>query len=418
MRKQTFLAQDLPWLLLPATKDNEDIKSFLSITTNKLHNFNLPAARGKTICGSSAGWLIMNDNVSTITLINPLSSAHFQLPQISTKKVLIHKAILSSDPECDPYNFVVTAICGEKRELIYYKARSESWETLEAAGFYYDDVISYEGRELFAVSDYGKVVCCKVDSLPRFKEIFMPFSFQGNKVYLVCVEGELFVIFRSLREHSLFCYETFKFSVSLLNVEEEISERIKSFPEVAFFLGQNHSVWLPADEDMQGVIGNRIYFTDDRNIGGVGSGGEGGHDFGCYDMEEVEAACVCTPAVQNKCTASVCSSYVTSTLQEVLAAVVKLAIEATITSRDMEKLRNNNTEETQGQDKSINGCYNGPDHNIKPISLKSNLKKTTTMELEAENQVMNEKTTGRRKVVTWPDAHGKDIAHVHEFEPG
>ncbi|KAH9669251.1 hypothetical protein KPL70_021717 [Citrus sinensis] len=84
----------------------------------------------------------------------------------------------------------------------------------------------------------------------------------------------------------------------------------------------------------------------------------------------------------------------------------------------MEKLRNNNTEETQGQDKSINGCYNGPDHNIKPISLKSNLKKTTTMELEAENQVMNEKTTGRRKVVTWPDAHGKDIAHVHEFEPG
>lgn len=286
MRKQTFLAQDLPWLLLPATKDNKDIKSFLSITTNKLHNFNLPAARGKTICGSSAGWLIMNDNVSTITLINPLSSAHFQLPQISTKKVLIHKAILSSDPECDPYNFVVTAICGEKRELIYYKARSESWETLEAAGFYYDDVISYEGRELFAVTDYGKVVCCKVDSLPRFKEIFMPFSFQGNKVYLVCVEGELFVIFRSLREHSLFCYETFKFSVSLLNVEEEISERIKSFPEVAFFLGQNHSVWLPADEDMQGVIGNRIYFTDDRNIGGVGSGGEGGHDFGCYDMEE------------------------------------------------------------------------------------------------------------------------------------
>lgn len=105
-------------------------------------------------------------------------------------------------------------------------------------------------------------------------------------------------------------------------------------------------------------------------------------------------------------------------LQEVLAAVVKLAIEATLTSRDMEKLRNNNTEETQGQDKSINGCYNGPDHNIKPISLKSNLKKTTTMELEAENQVMNEKTTGRRKVVTWPDAHGKDIAHVHEFEPG
>ncbi|XXG61761.1 hypothetical protein AAC387_Pa05g0290 [Persea americana] len=39
--------------------------------------------------------------------------------------------------------------------------------------------------------------------------------------------------------------------------------------------------------------------------------------------------------------------------------------------------------------------------------LKSNLKKTTTLEPQEKN--------GKRKV-SWPDAHGKDLAHVQEFQ--
>ncbi|KAL0376892.1 UNVERIFIED_CONTAM: hypothetical protein Scaly_0806800 [Sesamum calycinum] len=43
--------------------------------------------------------------------------------------------------------------------------------------------------------------------------------------------------------------------------------------------------------------------------------------------------------------------------------------------------------------------------------LKSNLKKTaSTME-------MNGKLSSGMRKVSWSDAHGKDIAHVQEFEP-
>ncbi|TYI92054.1 hypothetical protein E1A91_D02G040300v1 [Gossypium mustelinum] len=52
---------------------------------------------------------------------------------------------------------------------------------------------------------------------------------------------------------------------------------------------------------------------------------------------------------------------------------------------------------------------NGPHMELIP-TLKSNLKKATAT--DEENQLK----TQRRKV-SWPDAHGKDIAHVQEFEP-
>ena len=49
------------------------------------------------------------------------------------------------------------------------------------------------------------------------------------------------------------------------------------------------------------------------------------------------------------------------------------------------------------------------------MTLKSNLKKSTVVE---ENHIqLNTCKSQRRKVVTWSDAHGKDIAHVQEFQP-
>ncbi|KAL5781485.1 hypothetical protein ACOSP7_006514 [Xanthoceras sorbifolium] len=72
--------------------------------------------------------------------------------------------------------------------------------------------------------------------------------------------------------------------------------------------------------------------------------------------------------------------------------------------------------ETRDQEKRIGSSNsritgsNGPHHHSDHhFTLKSNLKKTTIVE---ENQL----NTERRKV-TWSDAHGKDIAHVREFEP-
>ncbi|KAL9408646.1 hypothetical protein AB3S75_047096 [Citrus x aurantiifolia] len=129
---------------------------------------------------------------------------------------------------------------------------------------------------------------------------------------------------------------------------------------------------------------------------------------------------------QNKCTALVCSCYVPSRSFSSRSSEdsdrsniskKRLCAENKRGDGVTEKLHgNNNIDETQGQDKSIDGCWNGLDHDVKPSNLKSNLKKTTMTELEAENQEFK-KATEKRKVVTWPDANGKDIAHVHEFEP-
>lgn len=58
------------------------------------------------------------------------------------------------------------------------------------------------------------------------------------------------------------------------------------------------------------------------------------------------------------------------------------------------------------------GSNIGPHQKINevPFNLKSNLKKTVVKE--------NQSAAGTEKrKVTWPDAHGKDIAHVQEFEP-
>ncbi|EEF44263.1 conserved hypothetical protein [Ricinus communis] len=85
----------------------------------------------------------------------------------------------------------------------------------------------------------------------------------------------------------------------------------------------------------------------------------------------------------------------------------------------MQELPNNHCDQLQGQEKSngaSSGSNNGP-HIIEPFTtaatLKSNLKRTTTAVLEENNQSRK----AEKRKVSWPDAHGKDIAHVHEFEP-
>ncbi|KAK2656170.1 hypothetical protein Ddye_009222 [Dipteronia dyeriana] len=268
-------------LWLSSTSRN---KSFFHMSTMKLHHLNnLRAAQGKNICGSSAGWLIMVDKTSQIiSLIKPCNAAKIiQLePSFCTKTeqpFLVHKAILSSDPELDPFNFSVLAISGDKRQLAYYDARSQTWTLVHAAGPSYDDIISHQGK-FYAVDEYGKI--CQIDhSNWSVQVVFDRWFFGGNKVYLVCIDGQFLVIFRYLKENPYFGYETYNFQVFMLNLEEQKYSSIGKFPEFAIFLGQNHSTWLPAD-DTKGVIGDSIYFTDDHHSNGLDC-----HDAGLYDME-------------------------------------------------------------------------------------------------------------------------------------
>ncbi|KAG6667784.1 hypothetical protein CIPAW_01G125200, partial [Carya illinoinensis] len=126
-------------------------------------------------------------------------------------------------------------------------------------------------------------------------------------------------------------------------------------------------------------------------------------------------------SAQNRCTALVCSCYVPSRSLDNRGEESNISSNSNNNKKQspaekkdgvMEKLHNY---ELQLQNKSNGSSYcrrsgtNGPQ--IERPTLKSNLKKGTTVGV-GDNQQRIEK-----RKVSWPDAHGKDIAHVQEFEP-
>lgn len=135
-------------------------------------------------------------------------------------------------------------------------------------------------------------------------------------------------------------------------------------------------------------------------------------------------------SAQNRCTALVCSCYVPSRNLDSKGEEIDNRSSSSSSSGNIKKRSGvgknikdgvmkevGNIDELQfGQDRTNNGGSsssssetNGPRIELIP-TRKSNLKKTTTI-VDQENQLKTE-----RRKVSWPDAHGKDIAHVQEFE--
>lgn len=126
---------------------------------------------------------------------------------------------------------------------------------------------------------------------------------------------------------------------------------------------------------------------------------------------------------QNKCTGIVCSCYAPSREQ---AATATATVATTTNNNNSHELPSNpiSTQEVIGQPVGSNDGSNSnrgsctstngkapQGSSLNPLQeapLKSNLKKTTIVE---EPLVRD----GKRKV-SWPDAHGKDLAHVQEFQ--
>ncbi|XVE94472.1 hypothetical protein REPUB_Repub02eG0011800 [Reevesia pubescens] len=286
--------------------------SFQSVSSNKIYDHELPTcARGKSICGSSSGFLILVDETSEITMIDPLTNASFMLPPIPTSlapkhstdidsgerrvtpKYAVHKAVLSSPPDSDPYDYILMVIYGDEHELAYYNAWNQTWIKVQEAGRYYDDIIFHMG-EFYAVDEYGKVILCQPAFPPSIDEIAMPWLLRGSKIYLVGMGDELCVVIRFLKDEPNMGYETYK-------IFESYEERrhIGNLENWAFFLGQNQSVAL-STEVVKGVKGNCIYFTDD-NLDAYKYGVVGGHDLGVFDRgeERFHALQCCQHSIQS-----------------------------------------------------------------------------------------------------------------------
>ncbi|MBA0801150.1 hypothetical protein Gohar_011533, partial [Gossypium harknessii] len=137
-------------------------------------------------------------------------------------------------------------------------------------------------------------------------------------------------------------------------------------------------------------------------------------------------------SAQNRCTALVCSCYVpsrnsSSKEEEIISnrsssssnIKKRTSLEKNIKDGVMEEAagNNNNNDELQlSIDKISNGSGTNGSHIEPNPTLKSNLKKTTTAAAD-DNDGEGELMKTERRKVSWPDAHGKDIAYVREFEP-
>ncbi|KAB2082324.1 hypothetical protein ERO13_A05G181900v2, partial [Gossypium hirsutum] len=273
-------AEDKPWLAIPRhNRENGCSMRFQSVTSNNVYDYELAACTsGKTICGSSSGFLIMVDETSQISMIDPLTKARrFTLPTILpslppkpstdiepserrlTHKYPVHKAVLSSPPDRNPYDYILVVIHGEERELAYYSALTQTWIEIQEAGRYYDDIIFRLG--FYAVDEYGKVILC-----------------------LSCGHGDaLCVAIRFLKENPNVGYETYKFEVHLLESYGK-RMRVEDMGDWAVFLGQNESMALSI-RVVKGAKSNCIYFTDD-NFDAYKYGVVGGHHIGVYDTGE------------------------------------------------------------------------------------------------------------------------------------
>lgn len=112
-------------------------------------------------------------------------------------------------------------------------------------------------------------------------------------------------------------------------------------------------------------------------------------------------------AARSRCTAVVCSCYAPShNISEGSKTSPIFRSPSIEEKRDGVKKKWRNHEVQDGSGNGSNGIR------LEFPNLKSNLKKKTKEKEEEEENC----STETRKV-NWPDAHGKDIAHIQEFEP-
>ncbi|KAJ4840813.1 hypothetical protein Tsubulata_036274 [Turnera subulata] len=229
------------------------------------------------ICGCQTDCLILVDETSEITLFDTLTDFQFKLPPISTslqqnKSPLgsvkttidaVHKAVLFF-PGNDTKDFIVLAIYGESKNLVFYRSILETWTSLEEAGSGYDDITYHKGG-LYAVDEYGKLVACDL-KCPGFANL-VPLTDRwclwGEKLYLVSLGQELCVVVRHYSDKSdddLQNRETTKVRVCGLSYREKKGYLVGKMHGWAVFLGQNSAVGIPPYSE--GVMPDCIYVED------------------------------------------------------------------------------------------------------------------------------------------------------------
>ncbi|XP_059646209.1 putative F-box protein At5g55150 [Cornus florida] len=187
----------------------------------------------------------------------------------------VMKATLSVDPASSPNNYIVSAIYGEYRRLAFILPGDKAWTYIDKEKFTaIQDVIYYKGQILAADYFSGLIMVdlnrrVGESNLPQVK-VIAPGTHQGGQRRMYLVESsseDLLLVERYLKygDDSHHATTTFKVFKMLLEQPEKGSPKqveVKSLGGDTLFLGDNHSICVPASK-WPGCQPNSIYYTDD-----------------------------------------------------------------------------------------------------------------------------------------------------------
>ncbi|KAF6169645.1 hypothetical protein GIB67_004037 [Kingdonia uniflora] len=298
--------RELPWLMLSETSEDNNVRSFFSLSTNKVFSFQLPEAKGRQCFGSPLGWVTTLGLDHKIHLLNPLTRIQIQLPSLDTFQdpllqcgrgdfylcqLFIKKFIFASTQNNNSGGLIVFAIYSNTRKLAMARPGDEAWTTLgDHHGI--SDAIYYEGQ-IYAITTAAILRIYDISSSKVTD--FMPppqrINLFQRSLYLVEIGEFLHLVTRqlvystnpSVVRHP---YATLSFEVYLCNPHAKRWVRLYSsygFDKFSLFVGANSSFALSVS-DYPELKGNCIYFTDDTFL--HYQYGCGRHNMGVFDFKE------------------------------------------------------------------------------------------------------------------------------------
>ncbi|KAI3783296.1 hypothetical protein L1987_42373 [Smallanthus sonchifolius] len=320
------LPSQLPWLMLPRGTNQDpqsNLRSFLSISDNKIHRINLPEdSDNHRRCGSSHGWLVILDQTPKISIVNPITQSKQYLPPLSSfpnvtnfapnetgreytiktsdddvytcsskemRDSFIKKVIFSSSPSNENVDYYALAVLNQTGDLAYCKKGDQSWKFIDDANSYCEDVVYYKDC-FYAVSKHGTIAKCDVSGRsPSVSFIETQRQVGGDMQYLVSLKDELLLVTRYTElefnmDHNKLdiVYKTSEFQVYKLVLNGLKWEGVSELDGHTLFLGENSSMAFCAS-DFPGCKRDCIYFTDDYSEWNY-DGANGNHDLGVYDL--------------------------------------------------------------------------------------------------------------------------------------
>ncbi|XP_043718675.1 F-box protein SKIP23-like [Telopea speciosissima] len=319
------LPRQFPLLMLPYDQENDKPCVFFSLNENKSYSLNFPLEfHNKFFRGACHGWLVIVDKTPSISLFNPFTNTHIELPPLSLNSKgfeCLYKIVLSSSPNSS--DFMAIAIIGDRKRFQFFGWRDRMklafcrygdnrWSSLKemprSTGneSSYIDVIFYKKQQIVAAKSNGLFVIMDIigghgNSIPEIKvmqTLQPPDSVcLDHNLYLVESNDELLIVNRSVEVLSFdncrdYDYKTTGFSVYKLDLIKNSSgsysckwSEMKSLGDQMVFLGLDPSSSFSTSE-FPGCKGNCIYFTDDLWDSQLEGGSSRGSDVGLFDMSE------------------------------------------------------------------------------------------------------------------------------------